>query len=479
MSCARHSNEFPPMHDNQDFPHKLRKTIRSTLRRAMPYVSEHLTSTKRIEHKREQFEAHRKKKGEAHVVTYFHDVTDPYSHLAAQLLTHLTRTYEIDLRVMLVNPPADEAAPERGLLAAYSLKDAADIAPYHHHAEFAPGPTTPSAEGFAKAGRLLSAALARSTFVDDAPRIGTALWSGGSIALDEIATELPMADEALNDKHRRAGDKEREHQKHYLGAVFAYGGECYWGIDRLYHLEERLVALGVRNAWAAPKLIAPRRAESTDRIERKPDNIKLELFASMRSPYSYIVMERTFRLVRQYGLEFEFRPILPMVMRSLPVPAIKRNYITLDTKREAEAAGIEFGRMVDPVGEPVERVYSLYPWARDQGLGNDLLLSFAQGAFADGIDGGTDEGLKLIVERAGLNWDEACTHLGNDDWRLEFEGNRVDLITSGLWGAPTFKIIGGAGKEDFITWGQDRLWLVEEEVKKRMARPQTVGQLTA
>lgn len=466
------------MHDDQNFPGKIRKTVRTALRRAMPFVSGHITSTKRVENKREHFEARRKKRGEAHVVTYFHDVTDPYSHLAAQMLTHLVRTYEIDLRVMLVNPPSDEVAPERDLLAAFSLKDAADIAPYHR-VDFEPGPTPPTAKAFDMADRLLSAALARSTFVEDAPRIGTALWSGSLAELDGIATELPMADEALNAKHRRAGDTEREHQKHYLGAVFAYGGECYWGIDRLYHLEERLVALGVRNAWAAPKLLAPRHAESNDRVERKVENIKLELFASMRSPYSYIVMERTFRLVRQYGLDFEFRPILPMVMRSLPVPAIKRSYITFDTKREAEAAGINFGRMVDPVGEPVERVYSLYPWARGHGLGNDLLLSFAQGAFADGIDGGTDEGLKEIVERAGLDWNEALTHLGNDDWRLEFEGNRVDLITSGLWGAPTFKIIGGEDKEDFVTWGQDRLWLVEEEVKKRMAKPNRMGQLTA
>ena len=373
------------MQDNKNLLGRVRKTVRGTLRRAMPVVTEHMTSTKRIESKREHFEARRKKKGEAHVVTYFHDVTDPYSHLAAQVLTHLTRTYEIDLRVMLVSPPSDEAAPERELLAAHSFRDAVAIAPYQR-VEFSPGPVRPTEQGFARAGCLLSAALARSTFVDDAPRIGTALWSGDPAALDALAAELPVADEALNAKHKRAGDKEREHQKHYLGAVFAYGGECYWGIDRLYHLEERLVALGVRNAWAAPKLIAPRRAESNDRIERKPDNIKLELFASMRSPYTYIVMERTFRFVRQYGLQFEFRPILPMVMRSLPVPAIKRNYITLDTKREADAAGIDFGRMVDPVGEPIERVYSLYPWARDLGLGNDLLLSFAQGAFADGID---------------------------------------------------------------------------------------------
>ena len=50
------------------------------------------------------------------------------------------------------------------------------------------------------------------------------------------------------------------------------------------------------------------------------------------------------------------RPVLPMVMRGLPVPREKQLYIVLDTKREAEDAGVAFGRMLNrytdtPVGQ--------------------------------------------------------------------------------------------------------------------------------
>ena len=38
----------------------------------------------------------------------------------------------------------------------------------------------------------------------------------------------------------------RKQLGHYLGAVFAYEGECYWSIDRLPFLEERLKHLNVR-----------------------------------------------------------------------------------------------------------------------------------------------------------------------------------------------------------------------------------------
>lgn len=463
------------MNNHKDLAEKFRKSARNTLRRAMSFVSGHLTSTKRVENRREHYEAHRKKKGLAHVVTYFHDVTDPYSHLAAQALTHLKSTYEIELRVMLVSPPVDEVVPERDLHDAFAIKDARDVAPWQR-AEFDPGPVRPSVAEFAKAGRLLSAALARSTFCEDAPGIGAALWATDTRDLSLLASQMPAADETLNARHQAEGDRERERQGHYLGAVFTYGEECYQGIDRLYHLEERLVSLGVRNAWAAPKMIFPRRAESEEAFAGKAGNIKVELFASLADPCSYIVMERTFRLVRRYGLDFEFRPILPMVAVDLPAPRIKRHYITFDATREAKAAGIDFGRIQKPDGEPLERVYSLYPWARERGLGNDLLLSFAEGVFAEGLDGGTDEGLRTIVERTGLDWNEALTHLGNDRWRLEFEGNRVDLMTSGLWDTPTFKVIGG-GAEDFVSHGQDRLWLVEEEIIRRAGNRQALGLL--
>jgi len=89
----------------------------------------------------------------------------------------------------------------------------------------------------------------------------------------------------------------------------------------------------------------------------------LEFFLSLRSPYTYIAMERSFDLSHRLPVDLVLRPVLPMVMRGLPVPREKQLYIVLDTKREAEDAGVPFGRVCDPVGRPVERCFSLYPCA--------------------------------------------------------------------------------------------------------------------
>lgn len=49
-----------------------------------------------------------------------------------------------------------------------------------------------------------------------------------------------------------------------------------------------------------------------------------------------------------------------MIMRGLPVPRAKRLYIVRNTKREAEALGLPFGPIADPVGGPTAR------WGQDR-----------------------------------------------------------------------------------------------------------------
>jgi 2-hydroxychromene-2-carboxylate isomerase len=176
-----------------------------------------------------------------------------------------------------------------------------------------------------------------------------------------------------------------------------------------------------------------------------------------------------YALARETGVELALRPVLPMVMRGLPVPRAKRLYIARDAKREAELAGVPFGRACDPVGRPVERCFSLYPWARERGRAAELLLEFMRAAWSQGVDTGRDAGLRLAVERAGLDWSEAQAHLDRDaGWRDELEANRAQLFGLGLWGVPSFRVRGG-GAPDYATWGQDRLWRVEEEIRARLA----------
>ena len=394
-------------------------------RRISPLLAQALTSPRTRDLRRFLAERRRRLRGERHQVHYFHQVDDPYSQLAAQVLGKLVERYDIELVPHLVGPPPDSAAPERARLEAFALRDAADVAP-----------------GYGLA------------------------FPAGAGAADRLARELGFAEGTDVRAKLDAGSRLREQLGHYLSAMFYYGGEWYWGVDRLHHLERRLQSLGVLRSGMPADPIAPRPAVRPAKGSANSAVFALEFYLSLRSPYTYIAMERVYALARRYSVALVLRPVLPMVMRGLPVPRAKKLYITLDTKREAADAGVAFGRVCDPVGRPVERVFSLYPWARKHERAAELLLSFARAAFAEGVDTGSDAGLRFVVERAGLAWDEAREHLDGESWRAELEENRRALFALGLWGVPSFCLRGDDGEALYSTWGQDRLWRVEQEIQR-------------
>ena len=81
--------------------------------------------------------------------------------------------------------------------------------------------------------------------------------------------------------------------------------------------------------------------------------------------------------------------------------------------------------------------------------------------WADGINAGSDSGLKKITERAGLSWDEMKPLLGRDHWRADAEANQEEMFSYGIWGVPSFRV------DDTAIWGQDRLWVIEEVLAAR------------
>ena len=455
----------------------------------MPFISQRLLSPTRLQHQRAKQEAVRRQRGAAHVVHYFHQVDDPYSLLSAACLQKLAQRYHIQLMPHVVSPPADAAAPERDKLIAYSRRDAQLLA-RQYGLDFRDPGHQPAPSICAQVTAQLVSAIEQNCFVAQAYSLSRILWQGApdanqqrdaSHALPALAQPL-AAPEAVR-THIAAADALREKCGHYLGATFYYAGEWYWGIDRLHYLERRLQDVGAQAAGVSDVLFAPppvrtsltatvstavsssvsssassaSSASSTSSSASSPAAI--DFFFSLRSPYSAIVTPRIFELGRITGRKIRLRFVLPMVMRGLPVPLNKRRYIALDTAREAREQGIPFGCINDPVGRPTERGLALIPFAEQAGKGQDYLLSFMQGVWAEGIDAGSDRGLRKIVERAGLSWPDARMALKEDAWRLTAEQNRTAMFALGLWGVPSFQV------HDTAVWGQDRLWAIADALQ--------------
>ena len=386
----------------------------------------------------------RKIRGQPHVVDYFHDTADPYSHLTAQLLPALQERYNISLRPHLISGPPEWAVPARASLANYSLLDAKRVA-RKTGLEFPAAQNGPSQSKIAKAEALISSALDSPDFGTVVQEASATIWQSGP---------LPINASASVSDAKRQGDAQLSELGHYLGATFHYGGEWYWGVDRLHYLENRLCELGLSRTDAHIDPIIPP-LQTTNIACTSPKSI-IEMFASFRSPYTYLAFDRIRQLAEAHGAELVIRPVLPMVMRGLSVPRSKKTYILHDAAREARRMNIPFGRICDPLGLAVERGCSLIGYARNQDRAANYFGSFLRGVWADGIDAKTDTGLAYIVERAGLDWGEAKGYLKSSDWQSEVEANRKELTDIGLWGVPSFRC------NDTVVWGQDRLWVLED-----------------
>ena len=440
-------------------PSRLRRWIASKFMTSM-------TDLEKLKQKRRKQERGRIKRGAKHVVEYFHQVDDGYSHLAAQALKALTEKYDIELECHLVSGPLGANAVEPELLVELSRYDSSKIAP-HYGLSFPENLPVPSQISINLAGSIY-AALDGQGFVNHAKQIGDALWSSNDSALDSLAAALGRASELDLKAKIEAGNARRGDLKHYSGAMFYYAGEWYWGVDRLYHLENRLSELGGDKQVQMP-LIAPRQEIISGDV-RDNGSLTLEVFASLRSPYTSIAFDRAIALAKDTGVTLHVRPILPMVMRGVPATSEKGIYIFTDTAREARAASVPYRRFYDPIGEPVRRCYSLYPWACSLGKGNQLLSSFLRAAFVDGVNTNTERGLKSVVENAGLDWMDAKPLVGQDGWQQALEDNRLAMYDSGLWGAPSFRLLDSDKKPVLALWGQDRLWLVAREIQNLLTK---------
>ncbi len=427
-------------------------------------VISRLTDSRRLAKRRHKTEQQRVDAGQPHVVEYFHQVDDGYSHLASQALKPLTERYDIRLVVHLVSGPKGDNVAEPALLDRLSRYDAFHTAP--HYGLHFPEHDEPPSASLVKLAAAILAAQSMEGFIERAAEVGQALWTDDGEGLEAQAERYGRETDEGAEAKIAAGNDRRQELKHYSGAMFYYGGEWYWGVDRLYHLETRLADLGTDRRAGEP-LIAPR--PGTDAGELKDDGrLTLEVFASLRSPYTAVGFDRAVNLARDTGVRLVIRPVLPMVMRGVPATREKGLYIFGDAAREAREADVPYGIFYDPIGEPVRRCYSLYPWACEQGKGIELLSRFLRAAFVEGLNTNNDKGLKAVVEAAGLDWAQAKNIVGQSGWEEKLETNRLALYEAGLWGVPSFRLLDENGRQILALWGQDKLWVIAREIQRQL-----------
>ena len=428
------------------------KKLRSRLLNA--YISEGARQRTRAWH-----EAKRKLTGGAHTVTAFLQLDDPYSYLLSRYLPSLAEHYDIELQVRLSQALGGDYQPAPEPLSEYAMTDCTRLAAELGLPFLDKGPAPPREHR-----RDLLDAVA--TQIDQGPdALYGALehyWRGDKEATAQgVTAAADGAGEALVATSQRELDR----LGHYNSAMLHYGGEWFWGVDRLHYLLGRLDDQGLaRSDGANPRLASLDQVMHVDLPVMPPDAAKdlppLDLFYSFRSPYSHLAVRRAGELADAFGLQLILRPVLPMMMRGMAVPRKKVRYILRDTAREAERLGVPFGNCIDPLGEGVERCHAVFEYALSEKRGLDFLQNASELIWSGGVDAATDEGMRKITAKTGLFWPEVKQAMERDDWREAEAENRQLMLSFGTWGVPTLCV------GDYAVWGQDRIWLLARHLEE-------------
>lgn len=381
----------------------------------------------------------------------YYEPGDPHSHLAAQLLPKLVDRLNVPVVVRVVGEADAEAYPEAGKQRDFALKDAIRVAPAYG-LSFPDNACRPSGATMQRANAILLAAKDTADFIERERVIAPAMFSGQPLP-DRFST----ADDATTRQAMRNNHGRRASLGHYLPGMWQFRGDWFWAVGRMTHLEQSLR----RGGWLQGEDPLIRLDPVQARLPAIPKPVPpLEFYFSFRSPYSYIAAEQMQRRLPELNTELVIRPVLPMAMRGMKIPTAKRLYIPRDVKREADELGLPFGLIADPIGAGAERCLTVFTLAESLEQQLAFLVAASRAVWTEGVDVATDEGLRHVCTRSGIDWDAASRKLAAGKDLAYAEENRKAMFEAGCWGVPSF-IMG-----EFSTWGQDRMWMVFELLRR-------------
>jgi 2-hydroxychromene-2-carboxylate isomerase len=207
----------------------------------------------------------------------------------------------------------------------------------------------------------------------------------------------------------------------------------------------------------------------------------VDLFFSFRSPYSYLALTGTQRMMTAYDVTVNLRPVYPLAVR---VPGFFKRanpqfarYVVLDSTRAAQHAGIPFRfPRPDPIVQDmttldvsseqpyIHRLTRLGAATQIEGRAFTFVNAIAPVLWDGSIKGWNDgDHLARAATAAGFDLaalDKAVT-ADPDRYERIIADNEQDHAASGHWGVPTFVFEG----EPFF--GQDRIdvliWRMESK----------------
>ena len=441
----------------------------------LPWIAKTLSSSTLRTLRRQGHACWRTLTGKTPTVHVFISPADPYSVLLLQVLPQLKQRFNVDWQCHTVMERPADMYPKPEYWFKHALQDSQHLSRLYDLPVLRCLPDDEQIEALA---HLWATHEETPEFLEQTRDSGLQLWTHNEMHFDQ---QVDVTCHRIAERIISRNESLRHKLGHYFSAMLYFEGEWYWGLDRLAHLEARLNQAGFHNPNEGPCRVEFNRqhahfcsapANSATNPTTGGESKTLTLYFSLRSPYSYLALVKAQQLHEHYGVKIDLRVVLPMVMRGLTVPNQKKMYIFYDTKREADMQKIPYGFLTDPLGKGVLNCYALYDAAQKQGKGFELMLSFAKGINSEARNAENAHDLRLMVERAGLDWASLKEALvdaqdpSNDEppaWRAWADQHEQALYQLGLWGVPCLVM------DELTLWGQDRFFVIEQRLASQSA----------
>ena len=209
--------------------------------------------------------------------------------------------------------------------------------------------------------------------------------------------------------------------------------------------------------------------------------MKIDLYFSYRSPYSYLILPRMLKLKEKYDIEINFKVVYPIAIR-MPEWFEGKNFFTffffkmIDMRLQAKKLGIPFTSKLkpDPIRQNIMtgKISSHQPYIFDichlgqmaqmKGVGMEFAFEVSSLIFGGVENWNTDENLSEAAKKVGLDLIQLRESVNVHEEEIigQIKQNQVDQLNAGHHGVP-LTVIG-----DKYFFGQDQFDKIMETLKE-------------
>ena len=209
--------------------------------------------------------------------------------------------------------------------------------------------------------------------------------------------------------------------------------------------------------------------------------MKIDLYFSYRSPYSYLILPRMLKLKEKYDIEINFKVVYPIAIR-MPEWFEGKNFFTffffkmIDMRLQAKKLGIPFTSKLkpDPIRQNIMtgKISSHQPYIFDichlgqmaqmKGVGMEFAFEVSSLIFGGVENWNTDENLSEAAKKVGLDLNQLRESINVHEEEIigQIKQNQVDQLNAGHHGVPLTVI----GDKHFF--GQDQFDKIMETLKE-------------